>query len=210
MTRLFIAGAALAVALAASLSGCGGVTMPDLTGGDVRLAKPAASSDQLPESEKLKVRPLAAEDLDCPIIDVAEGGSTLRVGGPANTDVRYQFSISDMARTCEPRGAQFALKMGISGLLLIGPAGKPGAYSGDLKIVVANSGDKKTIYEKVYKIDADTKDQSQVPFQLIPDPIMLPLTRTDLNDLFSVTIGFGTGKAAPPERHRAKKPKAEG
>ena len=208
MTRLFIAKAALAAALAASLSGCGASDF--LAVRDARAEKPTTPSDKLPESEKLKMRPLKAEDLDCPIIDVAEGGSTFRVGGPDNKDVRYQFSISDMARTCEPQGAQFLLKMGISGLLLIGPAGKPGAYSGDLKIVVANSGDKKTVYEKAYKIEADTKDQSQVPFQLIPEPIALPLTRTDLNNLFTVTIGLGTGKAAAPERHRAKKPKAQG
>ena len=55
----------------------------------------------------------------------------------------------------------------------------------------ANAGDQKTVYQKTYKVEVDTKGASQGPFQLVPDPIMLPLTRTDLDELYTVTIGLG-------------------
>ena len=80
-----------------------------------------------PNSEKAVVLPLSAEELQCPPVEIDEGGAAARVGGPENASVRYQFAISQTARECAPLSDnQFTLKVGVSGRLLIGPAGKPG------------------------------------------------------------------------------------
>ena len=199
----------LAIAMAALTAGCGnieamiptGAVIPDSTSSQnahVIAAHSASGTD----ADKIKVLPLGAEDLDCPSIDIAEGGATFRVGGPDNKAVRYQFDISDVARQCVPQGAQFALKIGVSGLALVGPAGAPGALSADLKIVVANAADKKPVYQKSYKLTANTNGAANANFELVADPILLPLTRTDLDNLYTVTIGLGNSVAAkPPRRH---------
>ena len=60
----------------------------------------------------------------------------MRVGGEANPAVRYQFDIFETARECKVEGAQFAIKVGVAGRLLIGPVGAAGAYSAPLRVVV--------------------------------------------------------------------------
>ena len=199
----------LAMALAALTAGCGNIESIMPTGAVIPGSSSArdagviqARSASGTDADKIKVLPLSAEDLDCPSIDIADGGATFRVGGADNKAVRYQFDISDVARQCVPQGAQFALKIGISGLALVGPAGAHGVLSTDLKVVVANAADKKPVYQKTYKITANTNGGARAPFELVADPILLPLTRTDLDTLYTVTVGFGNSVAAPPKPRR--------
>jgi hypothetical protein len=172
-------------------------------------AKPAASAGKqggdVPESEKVVKLPMSAEDLDCPTVEVQDGGASLRVGGPENASVRYQFDIAQTARECAPQGDKFSLNVGVSGRLLIGPAGSPGAFSAPLRITVRSEVDQKPAYSKVYKVEADTAGGAQAPFELVSEPIILPMTRTELADDYSIIVGFDNGpaaKVAPPRKRR--------
>src|SRR5262249_49953265 len=51
-------------------------------------------------AEKPKVLPVASQDINCPEVEIAYGGASLRSGGPENPSVRYQFNIEDTAREC--------------------------------------------------------------------------------------------------------------
>ena len=67
-----------------------------------------------PNSEKAVKLPLAAAELQCPPIEIDEGGAAARVGGPDNASVRYQFDIGQTARECAPLSDnQFSLKVGV-------------------------------------------------------------------------------------------------
>jgi hypothetical protein len=157
------------------------------------------------ESEKVVKLPATAADVDCPPVDVFEGGATSRVGGPANDAVRYQFNISDIARECDPQGQQFALKVGVSGRLLIGPAGSPGAYSTTLRLQVKRDIDDKVLFDKSYRVAADTAGAVQAPYRLVTDPILLPLTRARLDMDYSIFVGLGGGAVERSPRHRRHK-----
>ena len=75
-------------------------------------------------TDRLKVLPVAAQDINCPDVTVADGGAALRVGGPENSSVRYQFNIGDTARQCDPAGTgQASVKIGVAGQVVMGPAG---------------------------------------------------------------------------------------
>ena len=54
-------------------------------------------------------------------------------------------------------------------------------------------------------------DAGDAPFNLVTEPIVLPMTRTELADDYTLTVGFDNGKAAasPSARSRQKphKPK---
>lgn len=152
------------------------------------------------DSEKLIKLPTSAADLDCPTIDLFDGGATSRVGGPANDAVRYQFNIADVARECDPQGHEVALKVGVTGQLLIGPAGSPGAYSTTLRVQVKRDIDNKILYDKSFRVAADTSGAVQAPYRIVTDPIMLPLTRPRLDLDYSVFVGLGGG--APVAHHR--------
>jgi hypothetical protein len=200
---------ALAVAMASLLSACNPVDTivpksPRTVAGEAANMGPGTRAD------KIVALPMTAADLECPVVEIEDGAATARVGGPENSAVRYQFDLVDTARECEPRGDQFSLKVGVSGRLLIGPAGSPGAYSTNVKVLVRREVDHKTIFEKTYHVEANTAGGVQTPFQVVTELIMLPLTRTKLNDDYSIFVGFDNGKNEAMERpghHRKPKQK---
>ena len=206
-----LSGFLLALAGAALLTGCGSVEgffshrdpnadMLNLGANPRPVAKPAANPN-----EKPIVLPVTSQDINCPTVDVLDGHAALRVGGPENAAVRYQFNIGDTARECDPAGpGQAALKIGVAGEVFVGPAGSPGAYSAPLKIAVIRESDKKEVFSKTYRAEATTDGVSAGTFRIVTDPIQLPLTTLQLADAYSISVGFeggGTG-AAPKRGHR--------
>jgi hypothetical protein len=163
------------------------------------VAKPAANP-----SEKLTVLPVASTDINCPPVDVAEGGAATRVGGPENASVRYQFNIGDTARECDPAGpGQAAIKIGVAGEVVIGPAGAPGTYDVLLRITVTNLANQKPVFSQTYRVEATTDGVTAGQFRVVTDPIPVPLTTLQLADLYSITVGF-EGGGAPPKQRRHK------
>jgi hypothetical protein len=164
------------------------------------VAKPAANP-----SEKPTALPVAAQDINCPPVDIADDGAAVRVGGPDNASVRYQFNIGDTARECDPAGpGQAALKIGVSGEVVIGPAGSAGTYNVPLRITVTHNGDNKEVFSQTYKIEATTDGLRAGAFRVVTEPIPLPLSTLQLADVYSITVGFANGGAAPPKHHRKK------
>jgi hypothetical protein len=159
------------------------------------------------DTGKVVVLPMNSQDLDCPMVDVQDGASFYRIGGSDNASVKYQFAIAQTARQCDPQGDKFVLKVGVSGHLAIGPAGSPGAYSAPLRITVVSETDKKPAYSKTYKVEANTAGAAEAQFNFVSEPIVLPMTRTELNEDYSIEVGFDTGRsaeAAPPHKRHAK------
>jgi len=202
----------LAVAALAVLSGCSSVdswfahrdpnaNYVNLGTNPPPVAKPAANP-----SEKPIVLPVASQDINCPTVDIAEGGAALRVGGADNASVRYQFNIADTARECDPAGpGQATLKIGVTGEVVIGPAGSAGTYSAPLKIAVTHNIDKKEVFSKTFKVEATTDGVQAGGFRVVTEPIPLPLTTLQLVDEYSIAVGFTSGGAsAPPKRHKQK------
>jgi hypothetical protein len=154
-------------------------------------------------SEKPIVRPVASIDINCPPVDVAEDGAAYRVGGADNESVRYQFNIGDTARQCDPAGpGQASIKIGVKGEVVIGPAGSPGTYSVPLRIVVTGA-DKKEVFSKTYKVEATTNGFSVGSFEVVTEPIVVPMPTLQLADVYSISVGFqAVAPVAAPHRHR--------
>lgn len=169
--------------------------------------RPVAGKLATNPSDKPKVLPVAAQDINCPEVEIADSGAALRVGGPDNQSVRYQFNIGDTARECDPAGpAQAALKIGVKGEVVIGPAGSPGTFDAPLKITVTRESDKTDVFSQTYRVEAATDGVTAGPFRVVTDPIMLPMSTLQLADVYSITVGFegGTG-GPPPTRHKKKR-----
>jgi hypothetical protein len=196
---------ALALSAAGLLGACG--TLDSFMPG-AHTARDVPTNEAKPsESEKAVVLPLTADELECPPVEIDEGGAAARVGGPENASVRYQFAIANTARECAPVSTnQFTLKVGVSGRLLIGPAGKPGTYSAQLRVTVHDENAKKDAFTKLYKVEASVPDAGDAPFNLVTEPIVLPMTRTELADDYTLTVGFDNGKAAASLAPKPKKP----
>ena len=171
--------------------------------------RPTAGQPAANPSEKPIVLPVASQDINCPEVDIADSGAALRVGGPDNASVRYQFNIGDTARECDPAGPQQAtIKIGVSGEVVIGPAGSAGTFNAPLKISVTRDSDKSQVFSQTYRVEATTDGVTAGAFRVVTDPIPLPLPTLQLADLYSISVGFegGTGGGSPTH-HKQKKQK---
>jgi hypothetical protein len=160
-------------------------------------------------SDRLKLLPVAAQDINCPDVTVADGGAALRVGGPENSSVRYQFSIEDTARQCDPAGpGQAGIKIGVAGQVVIGPAGQAGTFNAPVKVTVTRLTDNTSVFSQTYRADATTDGVKAGQFRIVTEPINLPMPTLQLADLYSVSVGFegGTG-GPPPTAHKSRKKK---
>jgi hypothetical protein len=161
--------------------------------------------------EKPIVLPVASQDINCPEVDVADGGAALRVGGPENASVRYQFNIGDTARQCDPAGpGQAALKIGVAGHVVIGPAGAAGTFNAPLKITVTRQGDNTPVFSQTYRVEATTDGIAAGAFRIVTDPINLPMPTLQLADVYSITVGFEGGTGPSPTGHKKGKKRTTG
>ena len=154
---------------------------------------------------------MASQDINCPEVDIADGGASLRVGGPENASVRYQFNIGDTARQCDPAGpGQAALKIGVAGDVVIGPAGAAGTFSAPVKITVTRQGDNSTVFSQTYRAEATTDGVRAGPFRIVTDPINLPMSTLQLADVYTITVGFEGGTAVRTGHTTRKKRRTAG
>ncbi len=163
-------------------------------------------------SDKMKVLPVAAQDINCPEVTVADGGAALRVGGPENASVRYQFNIGDTARQCDPAGpGQAGVRIGVAGEVVMGPAGQPGTFNAPLKITVTRLTDNTSVFSQTYRAEATTDGVRAGQFRIVTDPINLPMPTLQLADLYSITVGFEGGTGGPsPTAHKTRKKRTAG
>src|SRR5580698_11500972 len=90
----------------------------------------------------------AAQDIDCPLINIRPGASTLTIGATgssaSDTDstnngamaVKYQGTFVRAARECVLVGGNVVMKIGVEGRIIVGPAGVPGQVDVPLRIAV--------------------------------------------------------------------------
>ena len=139
--------------------------------------------------------------VNCPVVDVFEGAAAQRVyaGGQSSSNVRYQFSMGDMARECSVENNKIVIKVGIEGKVLLGPAGAPSSFTVPLRVAVRTEADQKIIQSKSYRVQASIpQGQSQTTFTLVADPIIVPFLGEDAFDDYQIFVGFeGAGAAAP-------------
>jgi len=163
-------------------------------------------------TDRMKVLPVAAQDINCPDVTVADGGAALRVGGPENSSVRYQFNVGDTARQCAPAGTgQASVKIGVAGEVVMGPAGQPGTFSAPVKITVTRLTDNTSVFSQTYRVEATTDGVKAGAFRIVTDPITLPMPTLQLADLYSITVGFEGGTGGPsPTAHKGRRKRTAG
>jgi hypothetical protein len=166
----------------------------------------------------------AAQEIDCPLINIRQGASTLTIGPTAdsgNADstnngamaVKYQGSFVRAARECVLVGGNVVMKIGVQGRLIVGPAGGPGEVNVPLRMAVVDETPNKTqpIVTRFAQIPVTVASATENPtFTHIEEGVTFPMPN-DL-DNYVVYIGFDPF-AAQAQQERAKpkptKPKAK-
>jgi hypothetical protein len=92
--------------------------------------EPAANTPAVPED---------TGDLTCPPVTVRAGAATYAVAAPGKqpvgNDLRFQATISKMARECTVNGGVITARIGIQGRVIAGPAGAPPPFHPKLWVI---------------------------------------------------------------------------
>ena len=92
--------------------------------------------------------------------------------------------------------------------MLIGPAGAPGTFSVPVRIAVRSEKDQKVVASKFYRTPATIPaGDTQVDFTVISEPLLVPFTRDQADEDYTVLVGFDQsgGKATPAPRKRKRR-----
>ena len=130
------------------------------------------------------------DDVECPAIDVFEGGSAIR--NEAGGAVRSQISIGQTARECRVDGDVIRFRIGVQGRALLGQAGAPGTFGVAMRFSVRR-GDK-VLATRVQRTSVTIPSgDTQAAFALVEEGLSAP--RDAINEI-ELVVGFDRGGAA--------------
>lgn len=152
---------------------------------------------------------------DCPPVDIRQGASTLQMNAPGNDQamgLRYQATFGRTARQCNVAAGQLAIKIGVQGRLILGPAGTAGETTVPLRYAVVKEGmEPKTVWSKLYLLPvAVPPGQTNVPFTHVAEDVSLPMPPQAEFDHYVIYVGFDPQGATQEKKPERGKPKRSG
>ncbi|MHC4045205.1 hypothetical protein [Bradyrhizobium sp. 23AC] len=152
----------------------------------------------------------AEDDLDCPQVTVRAGASTYAVGAagkPAvGNEIRFQASITKMARECSRSSVGITARIGIQGRVIAGPAGAPATVEVPLRVAVVQGGvGEKVIASKAYRTTVEMSEGGSVPFTFIVEDLAYPTPSAATADSYVFYVGFDPQALSPEPKGRKKK-----
>jgi hypothetical protein len=150
-------------------------------------------------------------DLTCPPVTVRAGASTYAVGPPGKeavgNDLRFQATITKMARECSVNAGVITARIGIQGRVIAGPAGAPASVQVPIRVAVVQSGvSEKTIATKAYQTTVNMTEGGSEPFTLVAEDLTYPAPAGAVGDTYIFYIGFDP-QSLKPDRPAPKKKK---
>ena len=166
-------------------------------------------SDEEPATNAPAV-PQDTGDLTCPPVTVRAGASTYAVAAPGKqpvgNDLRFQATISKMARECTVNGGVITARIGIQGRVIAGPAGAPSSVQGPIRVAVVQGGvSEKTIATKAYQTTVNMTEGGSEPFTLVAEDLAYPAPPGAVGDSYIFYIGFDPQALKPEPKQKTKK-----
>ena len=201
-------GPVIALALSVSFAAISPVAAQSLT--DRFKSLFGGKSDEPAQPAPAPGAPAADDEYDCPQVTVRAGASTYGVGAsgkPAiGNDVRFQASISKMARECIRNGSEITAHIGIQGRVIAGPAGAPATVEVPLRVAVVQGGvGEKVIASKAYRTTVQMAEGGSVPFTFVAEDLSYPLPSAAVADSYIFYVGFDPQALSPEPKARKKK-----
>ncbi|MGY4627949.1 hypothetical protein [Bradyrhizobium sp. USDA 4486] len=203
-------GTAVALALSIALASVSPVAAQSLTDRFKNLFGGKSDEPAQPKPAPAPGQPAADDDVDCPQVTVRAGASTYGVGAtgkPAvGNDVRFQASITKMARECTRNGAEITARIGIQGRVIAGPAGAPSTVEVPLRVAVVQGGvGEKVIASKAYRTTVEMSEGGSVPFTFVAEDLSYPVPSPAVADSYIFYVGFDPQALSPEPKGRGKK-----
>jgi hypothetical protein len=203
-------GLLIAVTLSVSLAAIAPASAESLTDQFKSLFGGKSDQPAQPKPAPAPGQPAADDDVDCPQVTVRAGASTYAVGAsgkPAvGNEVRFQASITKMARECFRNGGDITARIGIQGRVIAGPAGAPASVDVPLRIAVVQGGvGEKVIASKAYRTTVAMSEGGSVPFTFVAEDLAYPVPSAAVADNYIFYVGFDPQALSPEPKARRKK-----
>lgn len=153
--------------------------------------------------------PQTEAQIDCPTIEVQDGTASVRTyaGEQTNNNVRYGYSLGDIARECSKSGDKLILKVGAEGRVLLGPAGSPGTFTVPIRVAVRNDATQKVLFSQLSRVSSSVPPGgTEGAFSYVSELFTVPFVAHPDED-YTILVGFdpsGTGTAAPAGKRRRR------
>jgi hypothetical protein len=188
---------ALALAGALGLGGCSTLGLNSETGGS---STTSSFGEFFRNSSSTQPLPPALpndEDIECPQVEILDGGSAIRVDGGGS--VRHQLSLGQTARECRLVGNEISVKIGIEGRALLGPSGSPGTFAAPVRFVIKR-GDKVMVSRLQRTTVTIPAGETGAGFIMIEDNLLVPKSGEEM----TIVVGFDpNGRAETPRKRRS-------
>jgi hypothetical protein len=143
-------------------------------------------------------QPSPTDQVLCPDISILDGTADDRAYGSgtdqSNANLRYQFSINDIARDCSVQSGQMSLKVGVAGKVLLGPVGAPGNFTAPIRIAIIRRANDEPVVSKLYQVPTTVAGGgTDAPFTLVADDLAIPYSYANAQHDFEIKVGFDTG-----------------
>ncbi|MGH6934802.1 MAG: hypothetical protein ACRED2_01220, partial [Methylocella sp.] len=179
-----LAKSILAAPVVLGLAACGGhlgTFDPPETGSSKLANLLGFKSKDAPAAPGTEVR-----HIFCPQVVVLEGTAASQAHAgtpPSSANLRYQYALDDTARECTLEGDQLAIKIGVAGKVLLGPAGSPGAFSVPVRMAVLRARDNLPIVSKLYHAAVTVAaGQTGADFTIVSEPLRVPFIQDHAKD----------------------------
>lgn len=203
-------GTGIALALSVALASVSPVAAQSLTDRFKNLFGGKSDEPAQPKPAPAPGQPAADDDIDCPQVTVRAGASTYGVGAtgkPAvGNDVRFQATITKMARECVRNGGEITARIGIQGRVIAGPAGAPATVEVPLRVAVVQGGvGEKVMASKAYRTTVEMSEGGSVPFTFVAEDLSYPVPSAAVADSYVFYVGFDPQALSPEPKGRKKK-----
>lgn len=210
MRKALRRGPVIALALSVSFAAVSPVAAQSLTDRFKSLFGGKSDEPAQPKPAPAPGQPPADDDIDCPQVTVRAGASTYGVGvtgKPAvGNDVRFQASITKMARECVRNGGEITARIGIQGRVIAGPAGAPSTVEVPLRVAVVQGGvGEKVIASKAYRTTVEMSEGGSVPFTFVAEDLSYPVPTAATADSYIFYVGFDPQALAPEPKPRGRR-----
>jgi hypothetical protein len=180
------------------LAGCGGhlgnFDMPE-AGGSKLANLLGFKNNDAPAAPGTQVR-----HIFCPEVLILEGTAASQAYAgtpPSSTNLRHQYSLTDTARECTLEGDHLAIKIGVAGKVLLGPAGSPGSFNVPVRMAVLGEKNNEPITSKLYHAAVTVPaSATQADFTIVSEPLRVPFIQDHAEDDYTIKVGIDEGNGA--------------
>jgi len=167
-----------------------------------------SEEQQQPQADPSEPQP----DMDCPQVTIRAGASTYAVAAPGQqavgNAVRYQATITKMARDCTKANGEITARIGIQGRVIAGPAGAPPSIEVPLRVAVVQGGvGEKVIATKAYRTTVNMGEDESVPFTFVAEDLVYPAPQGRAADSYVFYVGFDPQLVSAADKPKAVKKK---